>query len=106
MDENQPQDDLIRIQNQFETAWNRYVNLTIGSLAVATIISIGALGSNIEILDARLVFAAGLLISLAIIYFKGFACPRCHRSLMQFRINSKPRFCPHCGVSFTGMPSK
>jgi hypothetical protein len=99
------QEDLIKIQAAFERAWSRYVNLTIGSLAIAACICFATWAFAIPGFDARLVFGICLLTSVAIIYLKGISS-RCRHSLMEFRLNSKPKFCPRCGVSFTGFPRK
>lgn len=97
------QEELINIQNRFERAWNRYVNLTIGSVIIATCICLITWVFAVPGFDPRLIFGVCILTAFAIISFKGLSCPRCGHSLLQFRLNSKPRFCPKCGVSFTGL---
>ena len=97
-------DSLIKIQERFERDWKRYFNLIVGSVILATFVCLVSWVFSMPGFDPRLVFGVCVLTAFALIYFKGLSCPRCGYSLLVFGLNSKPKFCPQCGVSFTGFP--
>src|SRR5258708_2952778 len=93
------QEELIRFQEAFDRSWTRYFRLSTGGGVAALLICLLPMG------DMRLIVALILLFFVGLLCMQPLTCPRCRTSLMQFHRFSKPRFCPRCGVSFTGFPS-